>query len=122
MKHLHFGVLRDDDTYRSDEAIEFAQGPEGLPPGFITDGDSFLNWGNKPLETDDDNGLYSLHVIYPYDGERPDVQDLRSSLAVWVGPGARLVDYVVESDSDDWAASQHIWTLDNVWGSNGYRV
>lgn len=115
MKHLHFGVVAADDSYRSDEAFEEARQPVGLPPGFITDGDSFFNWGNEP-GTDDDNGRMSLHVIFPYEGdERPDVRELRIDLATWLATGVRLVDYVIESNADDWAANQKIWTLDNIW-------
>lgn len=78
----------------------------GLPPGMITDGDSFLTWGEVDLD-------HTLHVIVPglypaYD----DVGAARSALAQYLHSGERLADCVVWTNPEDWAEDQHIVLLD----------
>lgn len=132
MKTMHFGIWYDDDS-----PIERLS----LPPGVITDLDSFLEWGEVDRE---DN---TLHLIYNYephrlpdpdpvahgltatspvrgwrrltgiwDRERAEIARMRLALAERLDdvPEARLIDYVVISDHDDWAEAQCIWTLDGI--------
>jgi hypothetical protein len=133
MKAMHFGIWIDPEL--PDESDRLS-----LPPGFVSDGDSFLVWGE---DADDD----TIHLVYAYethrlpdlseddmtgfspvrgwvrrqgvwDRERQHIVRLRSQLAEKLvesnAQGLRLIDYVVISDSEDWAEDQAIWTLDGI--------
>jgi hypothetical protein len=93
--HVHFGVA----------GYVGPKPDNSLPAGFITDGDSFLTWGEQH-ETDG-----TLHII-GMEQERPTwdrVTELRKRLApAVVGFGERLFDYVVVTTAADWC------TLDNA--------
>lgn len=103
MYHVHFGVTKYDGTAPSEDR---------LPAGFLSDGDSFLCWGEGAKEDDD-----TLHII-AMEQEDPDndrLADLRRRLAPYaVGFGERLFDYAVVSDAADWSrlndGDVYVWT------------
>jgi hypothetical protein len=102
---VHFGILHPAKDRK-----------DNLPDGFISDGDSFLTWGEQH---DADNTLQVLahRFVFPTpvrSSHQRDAQQIISEMrhtlnAILVGD-ERLFDYAVVTDSDDWAEGQSVWT------------
>ena len=87
-----------------------------LPEGMVTDGDSFLCWGDDSVYGSGagkhDN---TLHVVMnDYQGGREGVVRQRERLSEFRYVYERLIDYAVITDQEDWAEDQHVWTLEGV--------
>jgi len=134
-KHIHFGVTHRLDGYPYDVAHRIAEG--GVPP-FISDGDSFLEWGEgNPNDSHD----HTLHVIYQWHGVTPNeftgfehdgrwipshpdsalakyILTLRDQLITTLGlttlGDLRVFDYVVVTDNMDWSEDQVTVTVDGT--------
>lgn len=108
---LHFGIVSDGSV------------PEDrwLPAGFISDGDSFMNWGDPgPDGRQRDMTLHVIKVVPETDMDSIDaIQHIkrridweRESLSKALGPNERLADYVVITDADDWGERVRVWLID----------
>jgi hypothetical protein len=138
---IHLGIVGDanalDGSTLTDEGQPYLDGhqygnPRDLGP-FLTDGDSFLSWGDPSLRSGDAD--LTLHVqattdLRAYDptglslaeanarydeGERllALIADLRADLSQHLNPGERLADYVVVTDREDWSEGQHTFVLES---------
>lgn len=109
---LHFGILSTLD-YEVPE-------PRPLPPAFICDGDSFINWGDPGPDGVDRDGTLHAIVVIPetakdHEGQmrlRADIGVYREQLERTLQPNERLADYVVITDSEDWSERVRIWLID----------
>lgn len=76
----------------------------GWPKGVITDGDSYLVWGETR------QGDHTLHLLY----EGPLTPgEVRVQLKQLLTEEERLVDYASETDMDDWSANEVAYWLEN---------
>ena len=108
---IHYGLIREE--YAGDAFVP-------TDTGLITNGDSFLEWG-EPQD-------HTLHVqrqtILSPESDRPYETSDRNSLKEQIdrdrqtlsqqGRGIRLVDYVVITPTEDWSTQQWIWTLEGA--------
>jgi hypothetical protein len=151
MPHIHYGLIFEPDQLSpalpGDLGFEaFRQFPGGDPsgyqwpsePGLISDGDSFLQWGESQAEDGRNEGPVdsTLHVIRKYDGpvfrrtehnydsaERRALIDQIEKDRFTLGGlrYVRLADYVIVTDGDDWEwgpggepTRPIIWTLEGA--------
>lgn len=114
MKTLHLGI-----TWETNIPVKRQHlTSRTLPVGMVTDGDSFLCWGDDSVygsgEGKHDN---TWHVIVnDYQGGREGVERERERLLRFLWVGERLIDYAVITDQEDWAEDQQLWTLEGVLG------
>jgi hypothetical protein len=107
-KTLHLGIITNDGIV--------PPSPRILPHGMVTDGDSYLCWGDDSIYGSgagmrDD----TLHVVLNgYEGGRDGVDQQRERLQGHLLPNERLIDYAVVTDTEDWAEDQKVWTLDTT--------
>lgn len=117
MRVVHFGIAcRDSQEMRSIDVMSVAR---ILPPGFITDGDSFTEWG----ETLGRSGLGdALHVMHVTDCDFEDedltrirlspeeVEEVESSLSdALADTPYRRVDHWVEGDMVVWSDDNYLY-------------
>lgn len=98
---LHIGVFTDDPD------------PARLPEGYISDGDSFLEWG----EAHPGDSRVPLHLIVDVDGGRDArdvVSDARFVLTERLRSDERLTDYAVLTDPTDWSENVSVVTLEGA--------
>lgn len=108
MTTLHFGLIGEDFEAR-------------LMPsqrtGFISEGDSFFEWGGGNFAEPIDE---TVHVYVQLAGA-PSADELRRIIPemrqrlldnMTLPKGARLIDYVVATDTDDWSENSRVWLLD----------
>lgn len=115
MRHVHIGIRGNGETHPS----LHRQRPGFLPDGFITDGDSFLEWGEGRYGQHEHDDTLHVVVRVPEVGALPGregkrVEDLRDDLSQYLQPGERLYDYVVVTDAEDWGKNQRIWLSDGT--------
>ena len=106
MNTIHFGVLRERDGATVSD----------LPRGFRSNADSFLVWGEFITGPEDD---LTVHFTYTTTTDslvviRDVIPQLRVALTQVLKPGARLIDYVVVTDYEDWSERVRIWLLDGT--------
>jgi len=110
---IHFGIME----------TSTGAGPDRpLPMGWNTNLDSFLVWG----ETGEDD--HTIHLTYetPYlhmSRVKPMIPLLRAQVEkISLYTGERLIDYVVVTDTEDWAEAQWVWLIDGTMSAEGGRV
>ena len=106
---IHYGVVYNESVPDVD-----------VPAGFITDDDSFLDWGASKDRTLHIQSRTAL-VFAPgqYDtvanqAIRERIERDRETLAAGLTQGQRLADYVVLTNTVDWSEDQHTWLFDGT--------
>lgn len=91
----------------------------GLAAGFLTDGDSFSDWGEPLMSPDEPDALHVMHITecetYDADDERirlsnDEVYEIANTLLEMVSmiPGYRVVEHWIEGDLEIWSDDNYI--------------